>query len=96
MKIIKILWTGCPNCLRLEANVKVALEKSWIEANIEKITDIAEIMSYWVMWTPGLIVDEKLISSWKVNDVDEIISILNWCDNTKQDNDSSGCSCSGN
>lgn len=78
MKNIKILWTGCPNCIALENNVKIALEKSGIEAKIEHITDIAEIMAYWVMWTPWFVVDEKVISSWKVLDVDEIISLLDW------------------
>ena len=76
MKTIKILGTGCPNCVRLEANVKVALEKAWIEANVEKVTEIDKIMAYGVMWTPGLVIDEKVISSGKVNEIDEIISFL--------------------
>lgn len=94
--LIKILGTGCPNCVRLEANVKVALEKAWIEAKVEKITDIADIMAYWVMWTPGLVIDEKVISSWKVNDIEEIISILKWNLETEAKSSSCGCSCSWN
>lgn len=78
MKTIKVLGTGCPNCVRLENNVKLALEKSGIEANIEKITDIWEIMVYWVMWTPWFVIDEKVISTWKVLEIDEIIWFLNW------------------
>ena len=93
MKTIKILWTGCPNCIRLEANVKSALEKSWIKADVEKVTDIADIMAYWVMGTPCLVVDEKVVSSWKVNEIDEIISILNWDDESKKENGNCGCSC---
>jgi len=62
MKIIKVLWTWCANCIKLESNVKLALEKAWIEANVEKITDITDIMSYWVMWTPWLVIDERLVS----------------------------------
>ena len=80
MKTIKILGTGCPNCIRLEDNVKTALEKTWIEAKVEKITDIPAIMSYGIMSTPWLVIDEKVVSSWKVNAVDEIISFLNWID----------------
>jgi len=76
MKTIKILWTGCANCVRLENNVKQALEKVWMEAKVEKVTDIAEIMGYGVMWTPWLVIDEKVISSWKVNGIDEIIELL--------------------
>lgn len=78
MKTIKILGTGCANCVRLEANVKSALKKAWIEANIEKVTEIADIMAYQVMWTPGLVIDEKVVSAWKVLEIDEIISLLNW------------------
>ena len=74
---IKILWTGCPSCIRLEENVKIALDKIWKEANVEKITDIVDIMTYWVMWTPWLVVDNKVVSSWKVNSIEEIIEILN-------------------
>jgi len=76
MKTIKILWTGCPSCIKLENNVKQALEKSWIQSNVEKITDIAEIMGYGVMSTPALVIDEKVVSYGKVNDVNEIIGLL--------------------
>ena len=104
MKTIKILGTGCSNCVRLEANVKIALEKAWIEAHVEKVTEIDKIMSYGVMWTPGLVIDEKVISSGKVNEVDEIISLLqnnkccenddNCCNETKVEEKSSCCSSS--
>lgn len=77
MKTIKILGTGCSNCVRLWDNVKIALEKSWINANVEKITDIADIMAYWVMGTPALVIDDKVVSSWRINEVDEIIELLN-------------------
>ncbi len=89
MITIKILWTWCANCIRLEDNVKQALKNIWIEANVEKVTDIAQIMSYWVMWTPGLVIDNKVVSSWKVNDIDEIINLLKWWETN-----SSGCGCS--
>jgi len=78
MKTIKILWTGCPSCIKLENNVKQALEKSWIQANVGKVTDIPEIMSYGIMSTPALVIDEKVVSYGKVNDVDEIIKLLEW------------------
>jgi len=94
MKTIKILWTGCPNCIRLEENVKLAVEKSWIEANIEKVTAIENIMAYWIMSSPWLVIDEKVVSVWKVNDIDEIISLLNWDDEEKKENNSCGCCCS--
>jgi len=73
---IKILGTGCPNCQRLEANTKKALEELKIEAKIEKVTEIQDIMSYGVMGTPALVVDEKVEVTGRIPDVEEIKTIL--------------------
>jgi len=73
---IKILGTGCPNCQRLEANTKKALEESGLEAQIEKVTEIEDIMSYGVMGTPALVVDGEIKLYGRVADVKEIIELL--------------------
>ncbi len=73
---IKILGTGCPNCQKLEANTKQTLEELGIEAQLEKITDIQDIMSYGVMGLPALVIDEKVVSSGRILDVEEIKSII--------------------
>ena len=73
---IKILGTGCPNCQKLEANTRQALEELKMEAEIEKITEIQDIMSYGVMGTPALVVDEKVEVSGRIPDVEEIKTIL--------------------
>ena len=73
---IKILGTGCPNCQKLEANVKKALEELKLKANVEKITDIMEIMSYGVMGTPALVVNEEVIVSGRIPDKEELESIF--------------------
>ena len=73
---IKILGTGCPNCQNLEANTKQALEELKMEANIEKVTEIRDIMIYGVMGTPALVVDEKVEVSGRIPDVEEIKTIL--------------------
>ena len=73
---IKILGTGCPNCQKLEANTKQALEELKMKAKIEKITDIAKIMSYGVMGTPALVVDEKVKVYGRIPNVEEIKTIL--------------------
>ncbi len=94
MKTIKILGTGCPNCAKLEANVKVALEKTGIKANLEKVTNMADIMSYNIMSMPWIVIDEKVVSSGKVLEVEEIINLLkSFCSEGGQDcwNDSSCC-----
>lgn len=58
---IKILGTGCPNCIRLEKNVIKALKMLEIDASIEKVTEISDILSYGVMSTPALVVNEKVL-----------------------------------
>jgi small redox-active disulfide protein 2 len=84
---IKILGPGCPNCQKLEASAKQAVQELKIEAKIEKISDIAEIMSYNVMNMPVLVIDEKIVFSGSVPGVEEIKNSL-----SKKDE---GCSCGG-
>ncbi len=60
MNSIKVLGTGCPTCKKLLSDVETLVqEKSWL-AEVEYITDIADIMSYGIMSTPALVVDEKV------------------------------------
>ena len=54
---IKVLGTGCPKCMKLEAMVKTAVEKLGLDAEITLVTDIDKILSYDVMMTPALVVD---------------------------------------
>ena len=56
---IKVLGPGCPNCSMMEELVKKALKEAGIEAKVEKITDMKEIMKY-TMSTPALVIDGKL------------------------------------
>jgi len=74
--IIKILGTGCPKCQALEANTKQALGELKMEATVEKVTEIQDIMSYGVIGTPALVVDEKVEVSGRIPDVSEIKTIL--------------------
>ena len=61
---IKVLGPGCPNCSMMEELVKKAVKELGIEAKIEKVTDMIEIMKY-TMSTPGLVVNGKLKHSGK-------------------------------
>lgn len=73
---IKILGTGCSNCKRLEANTKNAIEELGLDATIEKVTDIKDIMKYGVMSTPALVVDEKVKVMGKVPSSEDIKKYL--------------------
>lgn len=74
---IKVLGTGCKKCKKLEENVTEAISLSGIAANVYKEENIQEIMKYGVMSTPGLVIDEKVVSTGKVLSTDDIVDLLN-------------------
>lgn len=76
MKSIKILGTGCPSCLNTEKVVKEAVNELNIDAEIIKVTDIMKIMSYDVMSTPAIVVNEKVLIKGRVPSKEEIKAIL--------------------
>ena len=77
MKKIQILGTGCPKCKLLLANTEAALKSAGIDAQIEKVEKIVDIMKFGVMTTPALVVDGKVKSAGKVLRSEEIIQHLN-------------------
>jgi small redox-active disulfide protein 2 len=74
--IIKILGTGCKKCVTLAENAKVAAQTAEINADIEKVTDFVAIAGYGVMSTPGLVIDEKVVSTGRVLSASEIGELL--------------------
>lgn len=76
MMNIKILGSGCKNCVTLAENAKTTLTELSLEAEIEKVTDFGEIAKYGVMSTPALVIDEKVVSVGKVLKPKEIVKIL--------------------
>lgn len=72
MKHIQILGPGCPKCKLFFANAEAAVKASGIEARLEKVDQIAEIMKFGVMTTPALVVDGTVKSVGKVLSPDEI------------------------
>lgn len=69
---IQILGTGCPKCKQLEANARAAVASNGVAAEIEKVTDIDDIMAMGVMMTPALVIDGEVRSVGKVLTVDQI------------------------
>ncbi len=76
MKVIKILGTGCPNCINTEKVVLEVVNELNIDAKIEKVTDIMEIMAFDVMSTPAVVVDNKVMIKGKVPSKNEVKAIL--------------------
>lgn len=76
MKKIQILGTGCPKCKTLAENAEAAAKELGIEYELEKVTDINEIMKFGVMMTPALAVDGDVKSVGKVLAIDEIKKTL--------------------
>ena len=73
---IQILGTGCPKCQQLADNVKLVIEESGINAEIEKIIEISDIIKFGVMMTPALVVNGEIKFVGKVPSVKEIKEIL--------------------
>jgi small redox-active disulfide protein 2 len=63
---IKVLGSGCANCVNLEKLCREVVAENNIDAEIEKVTDYKEIMSYGILSTPGLIVNRKVVHSGKL------------------------------
>jgi small redox-active disulfide protein 2 len=73
---IKVLGVGCPNCKRLEKNARAALEGLGVEATVTKVTDIKEITAYNILSTPGLVIDDEVVSSGRVPNTAEITTMI--------------------
>ena len=72
MKKLQILGTGCPKCKKLTENAEAAAKELSIECEIEKVTQINDIMAFGVMMTPGIAIDGEVKASGKVAGADEI------------------------
>ena len=76
MKKVQILGTGCPKCKKLTENADTAAKELGIEYEIEKVSDINDIINFGVMMTPGLAVDGEVIVTGKVASVEEIKELI--------------------
>jgi len=61
--VIKVLGTGCKKCHKLEMKIGELVLQNNIDATVVKVTEINEIVDYGIMMTPGLVLDEKVVSS---------------------------------
>lgn len=73
---LKILGTGCAKCKKLEEATKAAANELGINYNIEKVTDIEQIMSFSVMSTPALVVNGEVKVAGRVPTIEDLKKIL--------------------
>ncbi len=76
MKKIQILGTGCSKCKTLMANAETAVKALGVEAQVEKVEKIADIMKFGVMSTPAMVVDGQVKSAGRVLSADDIKKFL--------------------
>lgn len=73
---IKVLGTGCAKCKKLEKIALQAVEELGLEASVEKVEDIQEIMSFNVLSTPGLVLNNKVLFSGKLPKLSQVKELL--------------------
>ena len=76
MKRIQILGTGCAKCKALAENARKAVDEAGVEAEIEKVEDIKEIMKFNILMTPGLAIDGEVKAAGRVLSPEEIKRLL--------------------
>jgi len=73
---IEVLGMGCPKCMSLEQNVKKALAELAMQADVEKVTDIQQIIQRGVMSTPALVIDGAVVLQGKSPTVDQLKDLI--------------------
>ncbi len=76
-KVIKILGTGCPKCKSMTNVVKDVVKEHNIDATIDKVENIMEIMKFNIMTTPALVIDDVVTIKGRVPSKDEVLKLLN-------------------
>lgn len=76
MLSIKVLGPGCANCQRVEEIARAAVAELGLEADIVKVTDRAEFARYNLLATPGLVINEKLVSGGRIPSVEEVKTLV--------------------
>jgi small redox-active disulfide protein 2 len=76
MLTIKVLGSGCANCKKLEAVARQVVGQLAIEAEVIKVTEYPDIMAYNIMSTPGLVINEKVVSTGRIPTPAEVTTWL--------------------
>lgn len=73
---IKVLGTGCAKCKQLDKVTRMTVEEMGIDATVEKVEDIQEIMNYGIMTTPALVINGAVVVKGKVPKVKDLKSLI--------------------
>ncbi len=73
---IQVLGPGCPKCMGMEQNVKKAVAELALDAEVEKVTDLQQIIQKGILWTPALAIDGKVVLQGKSPTVEQLKQIL--------------------
>jgi small redox-active disulfide protein 2 len=73
---IQILGTGCARCKTLTANAEQAVRDLGVKAEVEKVTEIRDIMKFQILMTPGLVIDGKVKAAGRIPSPEEIKQML--------------------
>jgi small redox-active disulfide protein 2 len=73
---IKVLGTGCPNCRKTKAVVDEAIKEMKLDATAVEEHDLAAIMSYGILSTPAIVIDEKVVSVGKVPAKSQVMTMI--------------------
>lgn len=76
MLSIRVLGSGCANCHEVEKRARQAVAQLAIEAEVELVTDVPTIMRYGVMQTPGIVINDKVVSTGRVPAVSQIVTLI--------------------
>lgn len=92
--IIKVFGPGCSNCKKLHESAMEAIKELNVEIDLEYITDIEKMISYGIMSSPALVIDEKVTSQGRVLSKDDIIKLIKSNETLEIVNGT--CDCDGN
>ena len=73
---IEVLGPGCYTCQALASRVELAVEQLGIEATVKRVHDYQEYTTYGILFTPGLVIDGKLVSAGRVPTMKQLVTLL--------------------